>query len=91
MNVGRVHVLNDPPCLVEDPRGFTARDPRGAAARQRLTLIHFSAQRKRFLWEKECMQGSLRGCAGGVKGYQGVFGVCIVSETAQVELKSGRV
>ena len=39
-----------------------------------------------------------RGCLGGVwelsgglRAYYGVFRVCFVSETAQVELKSGRV
>ena len=38
--------------------------------------------------------GVSRGCLGGVRGYegdQGVCRVCFVSETAQVELKSGRV
>jgi hypothetical protein len=29
--------------------------------------------------------------SGGIKEYQGVFRVYFVSETAQVELKSGRV
>jgi len=32
-----------------------------------------------------------RGCLGGVEGHYGVFRVYFVSETAQVELKSGRV
>ena len=32
-----------------------------------------------------------RGCFGRVDGYEGVFGVYFVSETAQVELKSGQV
>jgi len=31
------------------------------------------------------------GCLAGVKGYEGVCMVYHVSETAQVELKSGRV
>jgi len=39
--------------------------------------------------------GARRGCLGGVyrgcQGYSGVSGVYFVSETAQVELKSGRV
>jgi hypothetical protein len=39
--------------------------------------------------------GAVRGCFGGVLGGRGgvlrAFGVCIVSETAQVELISGRV
>jgi len=32
-----------------------------------------------------------RECVGGVKGHYGMFGVYFVSETAQVELKSGRM
>ena len=62
--------------------------------KQGLTLIHFSAQLKRILWN----EGAFRGCSGGVwelsggiKEYQGVFRVYFVSETAQVELGSGRV
>ena len=58
---------------------------------QGLTLIHFSAQRKRFLWDKGCLFELFKGCLGGVRGYEGVFRVYIVSETAQLELKSGRV
>ena len=65
-----------------------------AASAQRITLVHFSAQRKRFLWDR----GALRGYAGGVgevsrgiKQYQGVFRVYFVSATAQVELRSGPV
>jgi hypothetical protein len=26
------------------------------------TLVHFSAQRKRFLWDRECVYGLLRRC-----------------------------
>ena len=62
-----------------------------AAASQGLTLVHFSVQRKRFLWDRGCVQGLLKGCLGGVRGYEGVSRVYFVSETAQVELKSGRV
>ena len=59
---------------------------------QGLTLVHFPAQRKRFLWDRGCVQGLFRGCSGG-GGYYGVFTsrVYFVSETAQVELESGRV
>ena len=60
-------------------------------SRQGLTLVHFSAQRKRFRWDLGCMQGLFRGCLEGVKGHYGAFRVYLVSETAQVELKSGRV
>ena len=59
-----------------------------------VTLVHFSDQLKRILWDR----GAIRGCLGGVyevargiKEYQGVFRVYDVSETAQVELRSGRV
>ena len=37
------------------------------------------------------MYGLMRGCLGGVRGHQGVYRARFVSETAQVELKSGRV
>jgi hypothetical protein len=30
------------------------------ATTQELTLVHFSAQRKRFLWNRECIEGSVR-------------------------------
>jgi hypothetical protein len=39
------------------------------AKRQALTLVHFSAQLKRLLWDRGCVQGDLRGCLGGVRGY----------------------
>jgi len=58
---------------------------------QGFTLVHFSAQRKRFLWDKGCIQGLPEGCLGGIRGYQGVLRVYFVSEQAQVELRSGRV
>jgi len=58
---------------------------------QGLTLVHFSAQRKRFLRDRGCMWGLLRGCSGTVRRYQGVIRVCFVSEMAQAELNSGRV
>jgi hypothetical protein len=62
-----------------------------ASSTQGLTLVHISAQRKRFLWDRGCTQGSFRGCLGGDEGCDGVFRVDFVSETAQVELKGGRV
>ena len=61
------------------------------ASSQGLTLIHFSAQLERFVWNRGCIQGGVRGCSGGIRGYCGVCGVYFVSETAQVELKTGRV
>jgi len=41
---------------------------------QGLTLVHFSAQRKRFLWDKGVHSGNVKGvfsrcCAGGIRGY----------------------
>ena len=51
------------------------------------TLVNFSAQLERFVWD--------RGCAGGyvarVKGLFGCVGCFLVPDTAQVELRSGRV
>jgi len=57
---------------------------------QGLTLVHFPPHRKRFKWERGCIQGLRRGCLGGLEGHFGVSGMYFVSETAQVELKSGR-
>ena len=33
-----------------------------------LTLVHFSAQRKHFVWDRGCMKGLFKGCSGGVQG-----------------------
>ena len=57
---------------------------------QGLTLVHFSAQLKRFLWDRGCIYGLLWGVLR-CWGYQRVFWVYLVSETAQVELRSGGV
>jgi len=64
---------------------------REGTATQGHTLVHFSAQLKRLLWDRGCMQGLFGGCSGGVTKHKGVFSVYFVSETAQVELQSGRV
>jgi len=48
----------------------------GHAAGQGLTLVHFSAQLKRFMWDGGCIQGSRRGRLGGVRGYHGVSILC---------------
>jgi hypothetical protein len=37
------------------------------------------------------MQGLFRGCLSGVRAFLGMFRMLLVSETAQVELRSGRV
>jgi len=47
-----------------------------ADRRQGLTLVHFVAQRKRFVWDRGCVQGVFTGCLGGVRGYLGVTRVC---------------
>ena len=60
----------------------------GPRAGQGLTLVHFSFQHKLFLWDRGYIQGVFRGCVGVIMVYQGVY---FESETAQVELKSGRV
>jgi hypothetical protein len=52
-----------------------------SAARQGLTLVHVSAQLKRFLWDRGRIQGLLRGSKGAL-GDQGVF----VSDRAQFKL-----
>ena len=51
---------------------------------QGLTLFHFSAQRRRLLWDRVCIQGVFRWCLGGFMGYQGVFWVFFVPETARL-------
>jgi len=38
-----------------------------------------------------CIKALFRAYIRGIKGYQGVIGVYFVPETAQVELKSGRL
>ena len=40
----------------------------GGAHHQGLTLVHFSAQRKRFLWDRGCISGLSRGCLGAFRG-----------------------
>jgi len=38
-----------------------------------LTLLHFSAQGKRFLWDRGCVWGLFRGCWGILWGVNRVF------------------
>jgi hypothetical protein len=59
--------------------------PRGrghTGPRQGLTLVHFSAQLKRILWDRgafrDCLGGVLE-VSGGIKEYQGVSRVYFVS------------
>jgi len=51
-------------------------------AGQGLTLVHFSAQRKRFLWDRGCIEGLFRGCSGGLRGSGGIRGCvgCILCQ-----------
>jgi len=44
--------------------------------KQGLTLVHFSAQLKRLLWDRGSIQGLFRGGLGGVRGDHGVLRVC---------------
>jgi len=39
-----------------------------AAATPGLTLVHFLAQRKRFLWDMGCVEGLFRGVFEGMQG-----------------------
>ena len=54
-----------------------------AASNQGLTLVHFSAQLKRFLWHRGCTVGVFRGSLGGVyemlEGIMGYLG-CILCQ-----------
>jgi len=63
----------------------------GPSWNQRLTLVHVSAQHKRFPWDRV----AFRGCLGGTEGVSGVMRGCFreyfMSETAQDERKRGRV
>jgi len=89
------------PALLPDPRELalalasscarTSAFSISAASTQGLTLVHFSAQRKRFVWNMGCMQGLFSGYSWGFRGYERVSWVFFVSEPAQVELKGGRV
>jgi hypothetical protein len=36
----------------------------GDGVGQGLTIVHFSAQLKRFLWDRGCVEGLFRGCLG---------------------------
>ena len=54
------------------------RSPAVAAAtfNQGLTLVHFSAQLERFLWDRGCAQGVFGACLRGVLwGFRGYLGV----------------
>ena len=44
-----------------------------SACAQGLTLLHFSGQLKRFLWDRECVKGLSRVCQVVLGGVQGEF------------------
>jgi len=73
------------------PSCSSATTPARTSSTKGLTHIQFSAQRKRFLWGRGSIQGLFRGYYGGVRGCYGLLRRYFESETAQVELKSGRV
>ena len=64
-------------------------------ASQGLTLVHFSARRKRFVWDRGCIKGLFRGYFRGVLGMLGTISVCLGCVLFQKRLrlsqKSGRV
>ena len=64
--------------LAAAPGAARASRQRAGPSHQRLTLVQISAQRKRFLWDRGCIQRLLLGCLGGVKGYCGVFRVFFI-------------
>ena len=53
-----------------------------------LTLVHFSAQLERFVWDRGCASGLCSPCQGGVWGYLICLGCFCLSDTAKIELKS---
>ena len=47
-----------------------------AAFVQGLTLVHFSVQRKRFVWDRGCIEGLFTGHFAGVRRCRGVLTGC---------------
>jgi hypothetical protein len=76
-------------------RGGWAENEGGGEAltgpRRGFTLVHFSAQRKRFLRARGCVQGLFRGCHAALGVVRGCLGWTVAAETAEVEQRSGRV
>jgi hypothetical protein len=64
-NVGRVLVVNDHPARVSSTlvtaKAWLLVRCSTSTVSQGLTLVHFSAQRKRFLWDRGCTYGLFRG------------------------------
>ena len=78
--------------LPSSPRPASGFISSSSVTRQQgLTLVHFSAQLERSVWDRGCAQGLCSPCQGGVRRCLGCVGCFLVSDTAQVELRSGRV
>jgi len=69
------------PATVARPRPPPVRMTVARACSQGLTLVHFSAQRKRFLWDRGYILGLFWGCSGCLRGYEGVYRVrvCVIN------------
>ena len=68
--------------------------PPHAPMRQGLTLVHFRLNLSAFRGvgvHSGVVQGVVEEVSVGSQEYEGVFRVCFVSETAEVELRSERV
>jgi len=62
------------PRVLDGPRDLATS--RGQApGQQGLTLVHFSVQRKHFLWDRGCVSGVFRGYLGGLRGFPGMYRV----------------
>jgi len=53
---------------------------------QGLTLVRFSAQLKRFVWDRGCIKGLFRGCLRGIRGIRGIRG-CLGCILCQIRLR----
>ena len=61
------------------------------ATNQGLTLVHFSAQLKRMLWDRCAIRGCLGGVydvSGGIQEYQGVFVVILCQKWLRLSCKT---
>ena len=61
--------------------GALSSSPAGGALRQGLTLVHFSAQRERVLWDKGYIEGLFRVCLWVVWGCLGC--ICVRNGSAE--------
>ena len=63
----RSRVMSDWAYSVTASAGSPSR-PARPTSWQGLTLVHFSTQDKRLVWDRGCIQGFFMGCLGGVRG-----------------------